>query len=366
LKVLHILGTARPGGVETFVLQLARDRPPDIELSVCILGNPGPVGDMLGEAGASVSFAGSSSGTGAARAIVEKVSSQRYDIVHANSGGRLVRLLSSTSRGHVISHLHGIEESWLPDVAARGPGLTRRVKSLATGADEVAVSSSWMRQLLNDGNCPKPVALLRYGVDVERFSPEERERMRFESRASLGIDKDAKVVGFVGRLVRQKGPQALRDLALELSDDESVRVVICGDGPARGLIQTDPGPHITFAGERTDIPFVMSAFDVTVMTSEWEPFGIVALESAAMGIPVAAFTVGGLDEAIEDGQSGALVPQGDVRSLAKAVRGLLHDTDAARSMGERARQRVISSYDSRNTSASVFDHYRAITNSSFS
>ena len=366
MKVLHILGTARPGGVETFVLQLARDRPADIELAVCILGEAGPMGDLLRDAGVSVSFARTSRSAGAARAIMDNVSTQRNDIVHANSGGRLVRMLSSTSRAHVISHLHGLEESWLPDAAARGAGLTRRMKSLATGAAEVAVSSIWMRQLMIDGKCPKPVSLLRYGVDIERFSPGERERLRVESRASLGIDPDARIVGFVGRLVRQKGPEALADLASELGDDDRVRIVVCGDGPARGLIERSEAANIVFTGGRTDVPFVMSGFDVTVMTSEWEPFGIVAIESAAMGIPMAAFNVGGLNEAIDDGSTGILVTHGDVRSLANAVRGILSDAHAAASMGERARQHALTNFDSRNASAKVFDHYRAITNSSFS
>ncbi len=366
MRVLHVLGTGKPGGVESFVLGLVQDTPrAEAEISVCIVGEDGPVSEALREAGATVNLL---RGAGAGR-FAEAVTFRRmlgagsFDLVHANSGGRVVRLLARRAGAIVLSHLHGLEQEWLPDVHTRGQGLHKRVAVLAAGADEVAVSSEWMDRLMVDGGCRKPIIRLRYGVDEVRFSPEERDRLRDESRHAIGSTVETKIVGFVGRLVEQKGPQHLLNLATALADQDVI-VAIVGDGAARSTLETrilEVGlNNVRFLGEQIDTRRAMAAFDVTIMPSEWEPFGIVALESSAMGIPVVAFNTGGISEAVEHGESGLLVPPGDAEALVHDVRRLLGDVDLCRSLGAKGRARVERTFRRSAASAAVISHYREL------
>jgi glycogen(starch) synthase len=110
------------------------------------------------------------------------------------------------------------------------------------------------------------------------------------------------------------------------------------------------------------MPSSMAAFDVTLMPSRWEPFGIVALESLAMGIPVVAFEVGGLAEAVSHEEDGLLAGPGDLDALEAALRKLLGDPDLRARMGTAGRARIERTFDSRNSARSFLDHYRALAN----
>jgi glycogen(starch) synthase len=84
---------------------------------------------------------------------------------------------------------------------------------------------------------------------------------------------------------------------------------------------------------------------VAVLPSHYEPFGIVALEAAATGIPLATSNVGGLGEAVIDGHTGVSFPPHDVAGLATAVRAVLDDPDAAQQRALAARERLNSDFE---------------------
>ncbi|MEV4987553.1 glycosyltransferase family 4 protein, partial [Micromonospora sp. NPDC053811] len=163
---------------------------------------------------------------------------------------------------------------------------------------------------------------------------------------------DGPLVTFAGRLVYEKGVQhllagvpRLRELHPEL------RVVIAGDGPYRGELEADV--HRLGLGDVVDmpgflggeLPALMAASDCFVVPSIYEPFGMVALEGAAAGAPLAVAATGGLAEIVEPGVTGTTFRPQDPDGLAEAVHALLADRDRAQALARRARAMVHEQYD---------------------
>jgi glycosyltransferase involved in cell wall biosynthesis len=158
-------------------------------------------------------------------------------------------------------------------------------------------------------------------------------------RAELGVPPEAVLVGTVGRLVGEKDvPLLVRALAPELGPD--LRLAIVGEGAARKEIERaiDPGtrPFVTLTGRRTDVPALLSAFDVFALSSRTEGLPLVVPEAMASALPVVATAVGGLPGIVPK-EVGALVPHGDERALRAAVLELACDREQREGKGRAAR-----------------------------
>jgi len=189
------------------------------------------------------------------------------------------------------------------------------------------------------------------GVDETRF-----DRTRYEAeraRAELGIPGPAPVVMTVGRLQYGKGQHVFVEAAAPVRERiPSARFVVVGDAlfglepgyaPAlRARAREVGGGAIVFAGFRPDVPALLCAADVLVLPSVFpEGSPVAVLEAMAMEVPVVATSVGGVPELVRDGETGLLVPPGDVAALAAAVVRLLSDRAGAVAMARRARQRIL-------------------------
>jgi glycosyltransferase involved in cell wall biosynthesis len=163
------------------------------------------------------------------------------------------------------------------------------------------------------------------------------------ARAALGIEPDADVVLYVGRLTRIKRPDRLVAVARHIHDIlPSAVVVVAGDGDLAAGVRADAAPlggAIRFLGWRDDLETLYAAADVVLLTSDNEGTPVSLIEAAHAGRPAVATDVGSTRHVVDDGRTGVLCPP-DARTLADAVVDLLGDPDRRTAMSAAAAERA--------------------------
>ncbi|TME08883.1 MAG: glycosyltransferase family 4 protein [Chloroflexi bacterium] len=181
-----------------------------------------------------------------------------------------------------------------------------------------------------------------------------------------------KLIGFVGRLVDQKGCEFLiRAAPRVIAVHRDVRFLIIGDGPERARLEalareTGAAGAVEFAGYRSDPSTLMQTMAVLAVPSVYEPLGMVAIEAMACGVPVVASAVGGLPEVVENGNTGILVPPRDPEALAAALIRLLDSPQRARQMGSKGRERATREFSPKVIGERYADLYRRLAASTSS
>jgi glycosyltransferase involved in cell wall biosynthesis len=127
------------------------------------------------------------------------------------------------------------------------------------------------------------------------------------------------------------------------------RFALVGDGPLRSYLENlsqelGIASKVSFFGEQREVGAYISAFDIAILTSEAEGCSNSVLEAMALAKPVVATDVGGNRELVSHGESGFLVPAGDAEAIAQAILYLVRNSEVARAMGHRARERVITRF----------------------
>lgn len=371
VRVLHLLGTAQPGGVESYVRDVVscidRDR---FELSVCILGADGPVAREIREAGVHVTFLGRP-GLRDPKTLARYFSlikTRRPQILHANTGGRahwVVARMGGCRR--VIAHFHAFPEEWMDHLGRDEATLRARVRRMSQSSDVILACSDWLASEIRRLLAPSEgdVRYMPPGVLLERWNMSVASNAQVEAeRSALAIPAGAAVVGFLGRFVRQKGLPHVLELARVLeSRAPAAVVVLVGTGPLEASVReaAEKLTNVRFAGVRSHPQAVMSLFDVTIMPSEWEPFGIVALESFALAKPVVCFAVNGLPEIVVDGETGIGVDPGDDGALAEGVISLLENPELAKRLGDNGLRRAQAKFDIRRSIQALEAVYDSLT-----
>ncbi len=272
----------------------------------------------------------------------------RYDIVHTNSSkaGILGRWAAWLAGVPVIVHtVHGWGHHDRQPPPVRAFYVTLERLTLFITDRLIAVSPRNVEKGLRDGiGREKDYVVIRSGIELDRFGHPSVSRS--EVRALLGIPANARVVGSVTRLSPQKAPlDMVRAMSMVAHELPEARFVIVGDGPLRGqveLLAADLGlsSKLVLTGLRRDVPELMAAFDIFVLSSLWEGLPRVLPQAMASGLPIVATAVDGNAEAVCDGVNGLLVPPGDPTAMARAVVSLLRDPERAAQMGAAGRSRV--------------------------
>lgn len=183
------------------------------------------------------------------------------------------------------------------------------------------------------------------GVETKRFfevTPENAKRIRDE----LNIPQDCILIGTVGRLVKVKGHKYFIQAAHKILKShqlyKGVKFIIVGDGPLiddlkREANSLDISNAVIFTGWRNDVPAIMSAFDIFVLTSLNEGMGKVLVEAMLLRKPIIGSRVGGIPDLIRDGENGILTSPASPDELSEAIIDLIKSEEKRGKMGEKGR-----------------------------
>lgn len=383
--ILYLDHTAKMGGGEIALLNLVRSLDRSRFRPIVVLASDGPLAEKLKNAGIEVVLLPLDSsvvdtrihtlGAGSlvkfrqiasvvtyARRIARLAGEIDASVIHTNS-------LKSDIYGGIAGRMAGIPVVWhvrdsitsdyLPAAVAAAFRMLARFVPTAV----VANSHSTLGTLRLPAS--RKTGVVYSGVDLSTFSTIEPHRR----------DSAAPIVAMVGRIARWKGQHVFIEAASAvLQRRPDCRFQIIGaplfgeDGylaHLRGLAaKLGVADNVEFLGFRADVPDLIAAADVVVHASiKAEPFGQVVVEAMAAGKPVIATNGGGLREIVVDGETGFLVPMGDVEEMAKRILELLGDPALALSMGRAGRKRVEEKFTIRQSLDIVQTLYSHLLNS---
>jgi glycosyltransferase involved in cell wall biosynthesis len=199
--------------------------------------------------------------------------------------------------------------------------------------DAVFAPSDSMAEILRQQRMNYDIGIWTRGIDRDVFNPARRD---LDWRRSLGIEDDVPVIGFVGRLVMEKGLDVFSE-TIDCLHRRQVRhkVLVVGEGPARDWFEKRL-PQAIFTGFQRgrDLGRAVASMDMLFNPSVTETFGNVTLEALAAGIPVIAARATGSESLVTDGLTGRLVRPGAIDAFADALAGYCGDEAARRAAGQ--------------------------------
>lgn len=328
-----------------------------------VTGETGPLADRARAAGMEVVHEpflvapiAPSSDARALRHLTRLFDERGFDVVHTHStkAGALGRVAAHRARVPLIVHTyHGFPFHDFQDPVHRAAYIAVE-RRLARITDMVlAIGSGVATEALQRG-LARPAALRTVTPVVDSRTVPRDARTRAAARDALGIDREAVVVGTVGRVDFQKAPEDFVAAVAALRHREAVAVWV-GSGPQLDEMRDLVGRRgltgrVRFLGERSDVPDLLPALDVFAMSSRFEGLPCAVVEAMRCGVPVVATAVNSVPDLVVPGESGLLVPPGRPRALAEAVDALLDDPESAARLAEGGRRLAGMPYDAQQLS----------------
>jgi UDP-glucose:(heptosyl)LPS alpha-1,3-glucosyltransferase len=211
--------------------------------------------------------------------------------------------------------------------------LERRIFRLRSARHIVAISRRDKAEIEALYHTPGDrVSLVYNGVDLDRFHPDNRARLRRPMREALGLSEDDWVILFVGSGFERKGLGPLLEAVIRLAD-RRCRLVVAGKGDPERYRRLGArlglGTRVLWVGPRADVERLYALADVVALPALYEPFGNVHLEALASGVPVLTSACSGGAELISQGDNGWVVAEPSA-SLVAAGLEALRDLDPSR------------------------------------
>ena len=347
LRVMHVVFTFHPGGMELGVLKLVNglDRR-RIQSAICstrpggglapLLASHVPLFELRRREGNDLRLVWE---------MCRLFRRERPHIVHTHAWGTLLEGLIASRLAGVPIVVHG-EHGTLQ--LHRRQRLFQRY-AWARVDRLLSVSTRLAERMAHElAFPPDRIQTIHNGVELSRF---QGRITREEARRTLALPLDTPVVGAVGRLVPVKDHRCLVEAIAALGRDGlHPMIVIAGEGPERHAIQERAAAlgiegQLRLLGHRDDVDTVLAALDVFVLPSRSEGLNNTILEAMAAGLPVVATRVGGADEMVIDGGTGLLVAPGSPEKIGDAVKSLLSNLPLKVAMGKAGRTRAETDFD---------------------
>jgi glycosyltransferase involved in cell wall biosynthesis len=276
----------------------------------------------------------------------------RYQIVHTHTAkaGFLGRLAAAMVGSPIVIHtVHGVTfHAHLPPATRWFYLMLERLAARFTD-QFVAVGEDVKNIYLRSGiGTAQEYETIYSGMPLKDYleAGEMSDEDRLALRTELGFQPHHRIVLMAARLEERKGHAYLFESVNRLKPHHpDLRVLILGEGAYRSELETQCRVQgiddiVSFLGHRHDLPRVLAAADISVLTSLWEGLPRVLVQSAAAGKPILTFDVEGAWEIVRDGRNGFVVPSRDVDTFTRRLDTLLRERERARTLGEAGRQRV--------------------------
>lgn len=342
INVLEVIGNAGQGGMENYIENFISHLPVNQFTITCICPYESPFTASLRQLGVENVYITPITDDPAWRSIqltVEVARLHQIDLLHAHMPK--AHILSGLSgcliNKPVVATLHGM------NISSQELGITR-----AVGSHLITNCQEGYTQALAMGVLAERVNIVRNGVDTAMFTP---DRTSNELRDKINVPPGTPLIGFVGRLEHEKGP----DLFLRAIDQvhqvrPDVHFVVVGDGVMRNKLEEmcvhlQLDKHVHFVGWWTNTFDIYPALNLLVHTSRSDGTSLVLLEAMSCGCPAVGLAVGGVPEIIENEKTGFLAGAGDWEGIAFRIIQLLDQPDRLQSMKAAARDRVKQHFD---------------------
>ena len=267
------------------------------------------------------------------------------NLVHVSAPEFLGHAAVTWARAHgvpVVASVHTRFDTYFRYYGYRllEPVVLRILRRFYNRADLVLTPTPSITALAREWGVTAPIANWPRGVNHRRFHPGARS---LEWRRSLGIGDDEVAIGFLGRLVLEKGLDVFADVAAAL-DARGIRhrVLVVGEGPARDGFARHV-PQAAFAGFQSgdDLGRAVASMDMLFNPSTTETWGQVTSEAMASGVPVVAARATGAVDLVRDGVTGFLVAPDDAAGYADALARLIEDPALRRAAGVAGQNRAV-------------------------
>jgi glycosyltransferase involved in cell wall biosynthesis len=342
LRVMFVLTEMVVGGAETLLAEILRKMDRDrFRPELCCLKRLAELGEVLAEEVPTFTeLLGSKYDVGVLRRLTDLLRQRRIDaVVTVGTGGdRMFWGRLAAWRAEVPVILSALHSTGDP---VRVERMNRMLAPITDGF--IGCAKSHSEFLVEGEKCPRDkVFTVWNGVDVNRFRPRDKATMR----ANLEIERDVPVAGIVAALRPEKQHVMLIEAMGKVVDKlPDAKLVVVGDGVERGAIEAKVSElglskNVRLLGTRHDVPEVLAAMDLKVLSSRMEANPASSLEASACGLPVVVPNVGSLPDTVLDGETGVLCRPNNSTALADAMVQVLSDPQKAREMGAAGRDLV--------------------------
>lgn len=299
--------------------------------------------------------------------LIKIIRNGNYDLVHTHTskGGFLGRLAAKITGVPAIIHtVHGFAFHEHSSRAALLFYVTLE-KIAAYCCDRmISVNHEDRLKAIELGIAgPDKIITIQNGIDTTPF---DRRFNRGKIRREFGVEEDQLLIGTVARLAPQKAPfDFVHAAAYALAHRSDLKFIMVGDGPLRAeteqlIRQLDLSDYIIVTGHRTDVPELLAAMDVFMLTSLWEGLPISLLEAMAMSKPVIVTDIKGSREVVKNGETGYLVPPKDPEAAGEALLKMLAAGEEAKKMGARGRHLVDEVFNAKTMTQNTISVYREL------
>jgi len=278
--------------------------------------------------------------------MAEVAERQKLDIFHVHYAiphaacAILAKLIAQDTRIKVVTTLHGTDITYV----GNDPSFFRITKFSIESSDAVTAVSEWLRRRTQEEfQTQCNIRTIYNFIDTNKFRPRPCVRSRFSR-------DDEKIVMHMSNFRPVKRVRDVVEVFHLIKKQVPSRLVLIGEGPElsvadqmiKGFGITD---HVEYLGTQDCVEDIIPCADLLLLPSEYESFGLAALEAMASEVPVVASRSGGLIELIDHGKTGFLADVGDVQTMAAHGIEVLTNPEVARKIGTQARQSAIERFN---------------------